>query len=191
MLLSHSFYLFHWEFQPLFVVYYRKLHKCNAGAESSTNTTLTKTVNCETLSLITETVYFLEETGTNWNASSRTHYFFSIFKLARAGFQWICAQNQVINITANNSSVEINNECEKTVLLIKRKKKKKKTENRTNKETNRNIFFNSPVEWETEPKPGSSLLWAHWPGDAVVPSACRRQPEWTVPSTGNCEGAKK
>lgn len=27
-----------------------------------------------------------------------------------------------------------------------KEKRKKKTENRTNKETNRNIFFNSPVE---------------------------------------------
>lgn len=47
-----------------------------------------------------------------------------------------------------------------------------------------------PAEQETEPKPGSSLVWAQWPCDAAVPVACWEETS-PVLSTHNYGGVRR
>lgn len=96
-------------------------------------------------------------------AGSLNHSYSLILKLAGMGFEWICAQSQVINVSAKNRKLEIN---------IKYEERPWAAPHNDKKECDSLSEQILPVEQETEPKPGSSLLWAQWPCDAAVPVAC-------------------
>lgn len=49
-------------------------------------------------------------------AGSLNHNYSLILKLAGIGFEWICAQSQVINMSAKNRRLEINIKYEKKAL---------------------------------------------------------------------------